>query len=202
GSSFTRLVSVVETTNPLGLEYPRPTFPTPEEVRLGGTGSGDNDDGEQAPIDLTLVRGQTILSLTAESSVIEGESITYTATVNNVVTGAPLVVTLTNGSIITIPVGQNSASVTIDSRADDVYLQGDDPLTVGIGGTTGGNYENLNTGSTTTTVVKDDADATTITLSSPGTIVEGQAFTVTATVNNAVTGRDLVIELSNGQFIT
>lgn len=39
GSSFTRLAAVVETTTPLGLEYPRPVIPTPEEIRLGGTGS-------------------------------------------------------------------------------------------------------------------------------------------------------------------
>ncbi|NYT65951.1 retention module-containing protein [Alcaligenaceae bacterium] len=45
GSSFTRLSAVIETTNPLGLEYPRPTYTRPEEVRLGGTGRGDDDDG-------------------------------------------------------------------------------------------------------------------------------------------------------------
>ncbi|MBP6020376.1 MAG: retention module-containing protein [Burkholderiaceae bacterium] len=45
GSSFTRLSSIIETTNPLGLEYPRPTYGRPEEVRLGGTGS--DDDGDQ-----------------------------------------------------------------------------------------------------------------------------------------------------------
>lgn len=39
GSSFTRLAAVLELTTPLGLEYPRPTFPRPEEIRLGGTGS-------------------------------------------------------------------------------------------------------------------------------------------------------------------
>src|SRR5690606_13929095 len=44
GSSFTRLVSIVETTNPLGLEYPRPTFPGVEEVRLGGTGGGEGEN--------------------------------------------------------------------------------------------------------------------------------------------------------------
>src|SRR5690606_12853773 len=39
GSSFTRLAAVVETTTPLGLEYPRPVVLTPEEVRFGGTGN-------------------------------------------------------------------------------------------------------------------------------------------------------------------
>ncbi|SHI45755.1 retention module-containing protein, partial [Pollutimonas bauzanensis] len=43
GSSFTRLVSIVETTNPLGLEYPRPGTPAVEDVRLAGTGGGESD---------------------------------------------------------------------------------------------------------------------------------------------------------------
>ncbi|MGA0583484.1 MAG: retention module-containing protein, partial [Castellaniella sp.] len=36
GASFTRLSSVVETTSPLGLAYPRPGVETPEIVQLGG----------------------------------------------------------------------------------------------------------------------------------------------------------------------
>lgn len=39
GSSFTRIAAVLELTTPLGLEYPRPTYPRPEEIRLGGVGS-------------------------------------------------------------------------------------------------------------------------------------------------------------------
>lgn len=39
GSSFTRLAAVLELTTPLGLEYPRPTYPRTEEIRLGGVGS-------------------------------------------------------------------------------------------------------------------------------------------------------------------
>src|SRR5690554_6804860 len=46
GSSFTRLMSIVETTSPMGLEYPRPTFPGTEEVRLGGAGGSGDGDGE------------------------------------------------------------------------------------------------------------------------------------------------------------
>ncbi|MBP6019686.1 MAG: retention module-containing protein [Burkholderiaceae bacterium] len=39
GSSFTRIAAVLELTTPLGLEYPRPTYPRTEEIRLGGVGS-------------------------------------------------------------------------------------------------------------------------------------------------------------------
>ena len=52
--------------------------------------------------------------------------------------------------------------------------------------------------------VADDADTTTVTLSTtaPATVVEGSTITYTATVDNAVTGSDLVLTLSNGQQIT
>lgn len=57
GSSFTRIAAIVETTNPLGLEYPRPSFPALEEIRLGGySGQGDStgtgepqQPGEETP---------------------------------------------------------------------------------------------------------------------------------------------------------
>src|SRR5690606_27098286 len=67
GSSFTRLVGIVETTNPLGLEYPRPTFPTPEEVRLGGTGSGDEDNNAGTGNEVT--DNVPIVKLVAEISI-------------------------------------------------------------------------------------------------------------------------------------
>src|SRR5690606_18166960 len=111
-----------------------------------------------------------------------------------------LVVTLTNGSIITIPVGQNSASVTIESRADDVYVQGNDPLTVGVGGTTGGNYENLNIGSTTTTIVRDDDDAVGVSIKSNGAVTEDQPIAFTVLVDQKL-DRDLTVILSNGDTV-
>jgi hypothetical protein len=50
----------------------------------------------------------------------------------------------------------------------------------------------------------DDADSSTVTLSStaPASVVEGSTITYTATVDNAVTGTPLVLSLSNGQSIT
>ncbi len=197
GSSFTRLVSIVETTTPLGLEYPRGATPPVDTVQFG-SGTGDNGDD----IDPTRVPGLTTITLEAAPSVTEGGTITYTASVNNIVTGQPLVIELTNGSIITIPVGSNTGTVIVDTRGDDAYAQGDDPLEVGIGGTTGGNYEAIDTTDTTTTVVNDDSDVTTVTLTAPENVVEGGTITYTATVDNPVTGAPLVITLSNGQTIT
>ena len=73
-------------------------------------------------------------------------------------------VTLSNGQVITIAVGQSSASVDYAVRADDAYIEADDVLSVTIANTTGGNYEQLATAGTVTTTVTDDTDLTTVTL--------------------------------------
>ncbi|MGO3843597.1 MAG: retention module-containing protein, partial [Alcaligenes pakistanensis] len=55
GSSFTRLVSIVETTRPLALEYPRPGVPNVENVRLGGySGTGEEEAGPLVPPSVTV----------------------------------------------------------------------------------------------------------------------------------------------------
>ncbi|HCC5749946.1 TPA: retention module-containing protein, partial [Morganella morganii] len=143
-----------------------------------------------------------VITLSSDGQVVEGGKITVTATVNNPVTGSPLVITLTDGSVITIPVGGTNGSVVIDTRDDDAYRQGDEPVNIGIDTTTGGNYTNLDSSSTTTTIVVDDGDVTKITLSSEPTVNEGGQFTVTVTVGAPVTGSPLLITLSNGAQIT
>ena len=144
------------------------------------------------------------LSSATPASVVEGSTITYTATVGNAVTGTPLVLTLSNGETITIPVGETTGSVVHTVRADDAYLQGTENLSVSITGNSGGNYENVATTGTVLTSVTDDADTTTVTLSSatPASVVEGSTITYTATVGQAVTGTPLVLTLSNGETIT
>src|SRR5207248_3112490 len=134
----------------------------------------------------------------------EGGSIVYTASVNNAVTGSDLVIGLSNGQSITIPVGSSSASSPpFAVRADDAYAQGEQTFTFSIAHAGGGNFEALNTASTASTLVSDDIDATTVTLSSTApSRTEGGSIVYTASVNNAVTGSDLVVTLSNGQAIT
>src|SRR5207237_1194636 len=124
--------------------------------------------------------------------------------VDNAVAGSDLIVTLSNGQTITIPVGASSASsAPFAVRADDVYAQRDEAVDVSIAATSGGTYESLNTASTVSTVVSDDADATTVTLTaSAASVTEGGSIVYTASVNNAVAGSDLVVALSNGQTIT
>ncbi|WP_047534071.1 immunoglobulin-like domain-containing protein [Methylotenera sp. N17] len=149
----------------------------------------------------------TTVTLTASAgSVLEGNTITYTATVSNAVTGSPLVITLDNGTTISIAVGQTSGtSAPVVVRADDVYVQGSTTVVRSIASTSGGTYEALTTSSTVSTTVNEDADATTVTLSSAtngSAISEGGSIVYTATVNNAVTGTPLVVTLSNGSTIT
>ncbi|MDB5799256.1 MAG: hypothetical protein JWL63_195, partial [Rhodocyclales bacterium] len=134
----------------------------------------------------------TVTLSTSAATVTEGGSIVYTATVGNAVTGSPLVVSLSNGQTITIPVGATSAnSAAFAVRADDVEVQGSQPLTVGISGTAGGNYEAITTTSTVNTNVVDDSDITTMTLSGAASVVEGgtAGYTVslTSTTSTAIT---------------
>ncbi|WP_235582373.1 S-layer family protein, partial [Rhizobacter sp. Root16D2] len=115
-----------------------------------------------------------------------------------------LVLTLSNGQTITIAAGQTSGtSAAFNVRADDAYAQGSQTVTVGINAHSGGNYEALTTTSTASTTVTDNASATTVTLSSSAnSVVEGGSVTYTATLDHAVTGTPLVLNLSNGQTIT
>ncbi|MDD2834150.1 MAG: retention module-containing protein, partial [Methylotenera sp.] len=148
-------------------------------------------------IDSTTV---TLSSVTNGTAITEGGSIIYTASVGSPVTGTPLVVNLSNGASITIPVGASSAdSNPVAVRTDDAYVQGTDNLSVTITGTTGANYEAVTTTGTVTNTVVDDADSTTVTLSSVtnGTaITEGGSIIYTASVGSPVTGTPLVVNLS------
>ncbi|CAM5186034.1 retention module-containing protein [Alishewanella longhuensis] len=175
------------------------------DFAIVGTSGGNYEALDTSSTASTVVTDSgegTTLVLTSDSEVVEGELITVTATVSNPVAGTPLVVDLGNGVSITIPVGESSGSTTVDTRDDDVYLQGTETITFEVVGTTGGNFDALNTDSTTSTNVVDDADPTVITLSTPAIVTEGTPITVTATVDNPVTGSPLVIDLGNGTSIT
>ncbi|MDN5071449.1 hypothetical protein O8C76_10495, partial [Aliarcobacter butzleri] len=76
-----------------------------------------------------------------------------------------LVITLNNGEQITIKAGDLSGTVTFKNvYADDVYKQGDRALDLSISNTTGGNYEEIDTSSTKTIIVKDDKDVTKVSI--------------------------------------
>ena len=113
-------------------------------------------------------------SQTAGQDVVEGSSITYTASLDYAVTGSPLVVTLSNGAVISIAVGATrGSSDPVAVRADDAYMQGDQPLSVGIQLVSGGNFEQVVTAGTVVNTVVDDADPTAVNLNGPATVEEG-----------------------------
>ncbi|MDR3004994.1 MAG: retention module-containing protein, partial [Acidovorax sp.] len=190
GSTFVRLNAVLEATLPLALAYPRPGAEVDEDRRGG-------EAGTSLP---PLYEGT--LTLSSQPQVIEGGKIIVTATVDRAPRGSDLVITLKTGETIIIKVGQTSGSVEIGTRTDDAYLQGTDHHVFEVGSTTGGGYDRLDTTSTTSTDVVDDQDATEIVLTSDAQVVEGGKITVTATVDKAPQGSDLVITLKTGEVIT
>ena len=160
------------------------------------------DTSDTATVTVNDTTDTTTVTL-SDVTVNEGVgTATLTASVNNAVTGSPLVITLSNGATVTIPVGSMSASSTpFAIQGDDVYKDGES-YTVSVSGTVGGNYEALDTSDTATVTVNDTTDTTTVTLSDV-TVNEGVGTaTLTASVNNAVTGSPLVITLSNGATVT
>jgi hypothetical protein len=190
GSTFVRLNAVLEATLPLALAYPRPGAEVDEDRRGG-------EAGTSLP---PLYEGT--LTLSSQPQVIEGGKIIVTATVDRAPRGSDLVITLKTGETIIIKVGQTSGSVEIGTRTDDAYLQGTDHHVFEVGSSTGGGYDRLDTTSTTSTNVVDDQDATEIVLTSDAQVVEGGKITVTATVDKAPQGSDLVITLKTGEVIT
>src|SRR5205085_2204427 len=139
------------------------------DVAISGTSGGSYEGLNTSATVSTVVSDDadaSTVTLTASSAAVtEGGSIVYVASVNNAVTGSDLVVTLSNGQTITIPVGATStSSAPVAAPADDTHIQGDETVDVAISGASGGSYEALNTTSTVSTVVRDDADATTVTL--------------------------------------
>ncbi|MBO2579789.1 retention module-containing protein, partial [Shewanella algae] len=126
----------------------------------------------------------TTVTLTAPAEVNEGGQISYTATVNN----APetdLVLTLSNGASITIAAGQTSGTVTVDAPSDDVFVDAE-TLTVGIDSAQGGNFENLDTSDTASTLVNDTTDTVFAQISVDKTsVAEGGEITYTVTLVDA-----------------
>ena len=126
----------------------------------------------------------------------EGGSATITATVSNAPDGTPLVITLDNGAVITIGVGDTSGSVTFPVQGDDPYVDGES-FGVAISGTSGGNYEALDTSDVSTVSVKDTIDPTVVELGDLNEMEGTSGWTLNATIQNPPTDAPLVIYLSN-----
>ncbi|WP_447071910.1 retention module-containing protein, partial [Shewanella indica] len=156
-------------------------------VNVTGAEGGNYEDldlGNSVDTTVNDTIDTTTITLTAPAEVSEGGQITYTATVNN----APetdLVLTLSNGASITIAAGQTEGTVTVDAPTDDVFVDAE-TLTVSIDNAQGGNFENLDTSDTASTLVNDTTDTVFAQISvDKSSVTEGGEITYTVTLVDA-----------------
>ena len=143
------------------------------------------------------------VSLSADSSAVEGGTITYTAEVS-APTAEDMTVTLDNGAEITIGAGETTGSVEVTAD-DDVYSETGETVEVSITGTSGGGFESVNADTTpVSTNIVDDADVTTVSLSGTEELTEdGGTITYTATLTNPSQGdTEVTVELPDGSEAT
>ena len=210
GSDFVRLLRVVEGVDPLAYDYTFDPQGGPDEVLLSSA-APEADEPVVGTVTLRYIllddNGQPLRDPNGGfvyidgDDVIEGTPVGLVAQVDVPPTGSPLVLTLSNGQTITIPVGEGAGFVPLEIRGDDQYIQGRDLVDVAVTGASGGQYDQLNIDQSTNIGVVDDNDPTAVTLNSP-TVDEGGNVTITATVDNAPQGSNLVLTLSNSQQIT
>ncbi|WP_036191089.1 retention module-containing protein, partial [Marinobacterium lacunae] len=122
-------------------------------------------------------------------TVLEGsEMATVSASVDSAVTGTPLVITLSNGATITIPVGQTSGTSTPFSvQGDDPYVDGES-YGVSVSGTSGGEFDSLDTSDTGTVTVNDTIDTTYVSIYAENVNEDEAGVTFTATLTNPSQG--------------
>ncbi|OGB72272.1 MAG: hypothetical protein A2486_07525, partial [Burkholderiales bacterium RIFOXYC12_FULL_65_23] len=185
GSSFVRLLRIVEGVEPLAYEYTLGPPPTIEDVPLGA---------EPVAADLITLRyiqlddsGQPLrqnggLVFLDGRDVVEGTRVGLYATVSNPPTGTDLVINLSNGQSIAIPVGAGSGLVEVSIRPDDPYIQGREVIDIGVTGANGGGYDQLDVDQSTAITVVDDQDLTQVGIIGPDSVREGDItapYTVT-----------------------
>ena len=133
---------------------------------------------------------------------------TGTATITGSLDHAPettLVVTLNNGATMTfepsyVPGTLIPSTSFLINNGEDVYKDGSN-FQLSVAGTTGGNFEKLDTSDTATVTVKDTVDTTTLTLND-AIVDEGTGTaTITGSLNYAPE-TTLVVTLDNGATIT
>ncbi|WP_188752397.1 retention module-containing protein, partial [Marinobacterium zhoushanense] len=134
-------------------------------------------------------------------TVLEGSELaTISASVDVAVSGSPLVITLSNGATITIPVGQTSGTSTPFSvQGDDPYVDGES-YSVSVSGTSGGDFDSLDTTDTGAVTVNDTIDTTYVSLSAESVSEDDASATFTATLSNASQGTT-TIETDMGTIV-
>ncbi|MCX7251378.1 MAG: retention module-containing protein, partial [Burkholderiales bacterium] len=185
GSSFVRLLRIVEGVEPLAYEYTLGPPPTIENVPLSAEPVGADlitlryiqlDDSGQP------LRQNGGLVFLDGHDVVEGTRVGLYATVNTPPSGTDLVINLSNGQSITIPVGGGSGLVEVSVRPDDPYIQGREVIDIGVTGANGGSYDQLDVDQSKAITVVDDQDLTRVGIIGPDSVREGDItapYTVT-----------------------
>ncbi|WP_323594977.1 immunoglobulin-like domain-containing protein, partial [Aliarcobacter butzleri] len=159
----------------------------------GGNYEDVKYDNTNNKVTVTDDTDATKVTITSTETVTEGGAILVKASVERPVTEKDLVITLDDGTKLTIKVGDKESAEVVantNTRTDEAYKQGDEEVTFTIAKTEGGNFEALDTTSTTKTIVQDDTDATKVTITSTETVTEGGAILVKASVERPVTEKD------------
>jgi hypothetical protein len=136
------------------------------------------------------------ISISGDPSVVEGDAATYTVSVDRVpltdieVTVQTGHITTDDGDYVpvftTVTIAAGTQSTTFDVQtSDDNLAEGSESYTVSITDTTGGSFENTVVGvSQVSTIITDeaaptdpDADTAIVSLTGPGTVVEGETTT-------------------------
>jgi cell division septal protein FtsQ len=138
----------------------------------------------------------------ATGNVVEGSTVTFRFSVDNAPVGTALVLQTSVGEV-TIPVGETSASVTVNTRVDDSYIQGNGTVSATVTSALGGSYEaiDISNASASATVV-DDQDVTRIVLGEASYLEGSTQATITATIDSLPLDGPLVLTLSNGATLT
>ena len=167
--------------------------PSQEAVNIVSmTGGGTNEvlEYNPAPVTFEVIDTTDTTTITlGDVTVDEGTgTATISATVSNAVTGTPLVITLDNSATITIAVGGTSGvSTAFAVQGDDPYVDGES-YTVAIDGTSGGNYEALDTSDTATVTINDTINTTTVSITAADVTEDAAGVTFNIQLSNAPQG--------------
>jgi len=211
-STFVRLLRIAEPTNPLAYNYSLGDLPVIQTVQTAvvpavtpvtGTVTFNLIYLDESGKPLVGPNGGYVL--VDSKNVVEGSHVGVIATVDQQPTVSNLVITLDNGHTITIPVGQNSGYTPVDIRADDLYVQGTENITVKFVSASGGGYDQLDVQASTSVGVVDDQDPTTISITRVDAeghlistdVVEGEKIVFRFSVDHAPVG-DLKVNFTIG----
>ncbi len=177
----------------------------------GGNYENVEYDNSDNSVTVTDDNDTTTLELSAKyDSVKEGGTIDYELNLSNPAGSDMTVTVVVDGQEYEVEIkeGESSASLSVDARDNDAFIQGNESIDASIKDVSGGNFENLTTSGTPSVTVTDTgttpdvSETTTITIVAPADVDEN-ATEVEFTVKvDRAPETDLVIKLDNGKEVT